>query len=94
MVGFRMPTRAQLRATYKGIVSSKAQNGTLKPMSTAPAQLNNASEFKNVGIKEIRGKEDIYALNGQLFVKNTKSNGKVSWLDAGNAPVFAQPLGR
>ncbi|MBX7098952.1 MAG: hypothetical protein K1X89_14680 [Myxococcaceae bacterium] len=85
---FWMPTRDQLRSTYKGIVQGHADAKDLKALKRAPAGVANASEFKNVGIKGIAGREDIFAVGGSLYLKNTTKQGDVSWFKAGPMPLF------
>lgn len=85
---FWMPTRDQLRSTYKSIVQGQADAHNLKELKRAPAGAANASEFKNVGIKGIKGREDIFDIGGNLYLKNTTKQGDVTWFKAGPAPLF------
>jgi hypothetical protein len=84
-----MPTRSQLLKTYKSLIEDRKKNGGLKRLPAEPAGISPTPEFKNVGIKGMAGREDIFTKDMDLVVKNTKA-GKTTWYEAGPIPMFEE----
>lgn len=82
-----MPTRSQLLHTYKSIIDGRAEAGGLKKLAGKPAGASKTAAFKNVGVKGMAGREDIFYKGMDLVVKNT-NKGKTTWFDAGPMPLF------
>lgn len=86
MPGFWFPTKKQLVSTYKRIATAKVEDGSAKKLSKAPRGLQEPMK-RNVGIADLKGREDLFYRSGEIIIKNTQGT-KVSWYDCGPAPLF------
>ncbi len=84
---FWFPTRKQMGNTFESIVQGHADARTLNKLKNAPSGAATAPSWKNVGIKGMKGTEDIFDIGNRLYLKNT-DGAKVTWYSAGPAPLF------
>jgi hypothetical protein len=81
------PSRSTLRTGYTAAARSTFAQGAQRKLTAPPARLKQALVFRNVAIAGLKGREDLYEVAGELYVKE-KNGQRTTWFGAGQAPAL------